>query len=118
MRHKFIISQDDSKKRLTISEYSVIEKDLNMVQNSFLRKEDFTLLCEETYDLSTIADSISEGVPALVSSLRTPNLFPIEPYATVIAESIINLYDSEDGDSTELFFDDRELVATAEDTLP
>jgi hypothetical protein len=47
---------------------------------------------------------------ALVATLRTPNLFPIEPYAAKIAESVMALYDSADNGSAELFFDDSDLV--------
>jgi hypothetical protein len=48
---------------------------------------------------------------ALVAILRTHNIFPIEPYATKIAESVMALYNSSEEGSVELFFDDADLVS-------
>jgi hypothetical protein len=48
---------------------------------------------------------------ALVAILRTDNIFPIEPYSTKIAESVMALYDSSEDGSVELFFDDVDLVS-------
>ncbi|MBC2712482.1 MAG: hypothetical protein HGJ94_16305 [Desulfosarcina sp.] len=42
--------------------------------------------------------------------MRTPNLFPIEPYATKIAESVIDLSKGDEDRCVELFFDDKELL--------
>jgi hypothetical protein len=75
--------------------------------STMLSKEDFSLMAEETYDGASISKSISKGVEALVTTLRTTNLFPIKPYATKIAESVIAMYDSSEDHSAELFFDDQ-----------
>ena len=79
--------------------------------SSMLQNGDFTLLCEETYESEIIVSSISKGMNVLVAMLRTQNMFPIEPYATKIAESVIALYNSSENGSVELFFDDVNLVA-------
>ena len=71
------------------------------------KEEDFSLTAEETYDGASISKSIYKGVEALVTTLRTTNLFPIKPYATKIAESVIAMYDSSEDNSAELFFDDQ-----------
>jgi hypothetical protein len=47
----------------------------------------------------------------LVAILRTDNIFPIEPYSTKIAESVMALYKSSEDGSAELFFDDIDLVS-------
>jgi len=109
MRQKYLISREDIKNELKIREYAILQKALKTVDTSMPSKEKFTFLCEETYDGATVVGSIDRGLDALVATLRTHNLFPIKPYAIRIAESVIELYDTEGDHSVELFFDDVEL---------
>jgi hypothetical protein len=111
MRQKYMISRDGAKNRLKIREYAVVDKDLKKVASSMLQKASFSFLCEETYESEIIVSSISKGMSALITILRTHNIFPIEPYAVQIAESVMALYDSPEDGSVELFFDDADLVA-------
>ena len=111
MRQKYVISRNGAKNELKIREYAIIDKDLNKVAFSMLQKKNFSFLCEETYENEIIKSSISKGVNAMVAVLRTDNIFPIEPYATRIAESIMTLYDSSGDGSVELFFDDVDLIS-------
>ena len=114
MRQKYMISRNDTTEQLKIREYAVTERDHKKVLVSMLEKSKFSFLCEETYASDIILSAISRGPQALVASLRTHNIFPIEPYAVQIAESVTALYDApEDGD-VELFFDDVDLVASKE----
>ncbi len=106
MRQKYSISREDVKNKLNIREYAIIQKSLKNVASSMLSKETFSFIGEEMYDSSIIENSIHMGLNALVSTIRTRNLFPIEPHAIKIAESVIKLYDSEGENSVELFFDD------------
>ena len=111
MRQKYVISRDCAKDKLKIREYAIINKNMKKVASSMLRKGHFSFLCEETYASEHIVNSISKGKHALVSSLRTHNIFPIEPYAAKIAESVMALYDSTEDGSVELFFDDADLLS-------
>lgn len=111
MRQKYVISLDRAKDKLKISEYAVIDNNLKRVAASMLQKGSFSILCEETYESDTIRDAISNGIRTLISILRTHNLFPIEPYAIKIAESVMALYDSTEDGPVELFFDDVDLVS-------
>ncbi|MGD9082381.1 MAG: hypothetical protein PVH72_02480 [Desulfobacterales bacterium] len=111
MRQKYVLSRNDAKNKLKISEYAIIDKDLKKVASSMLQKENFSFLCEETYESEIIISSISKGMNDLVAILRTDNIFPIEPYSTKIAESVISLYNSSEDGSAELFFDDIDLVS-------
>ena len=115
MRQKYMISRNDARNELKISEYAVIERDPKKVLLSMLEKSKFSFLCEETYASDIVISAISRGPKALMASLRTHNIFPIEPYAVQIVESVTALYDApEDGD-VELFFDDVALVAAKEE---
>ncbi len=111
MRQKYVISRDDAKDKLKIREYAIIDKNLNKVASSMLQKASFSFLCEETYESEIVVSSISKGVNALVATLRTHNIFPIQTYAIKIAESVMTLYDSSEDGSVELFFDDVDLVS-------
>ena len=114
MRQKFIISQNDVKNELKIEEYAVIDKIPKNTNTFSLQKENYSLLGEETYRSEIVVSSISKGRDALVATLRTRNLFPIEPYAQKIAESVMALYKLSNDNSVELFFDDVDLLSNGE----
>ena len=115
MRQKYVISRNGAKDRLKIREYAIIDKNLKKVVSSMLQKGSFSFLCEETYESEIIVSSISKGMNALIAILRTHNIFPIEPYAIKIAESVTALYNSSEDDPVELFFDDVDLVSALPD---
>jgi len=110
MRQKYVISLNDTKNKLKIREYAILDKNLNKVASSMLEEGDYSFLCEEIYESESIVSSISKGMNALVGILRTDNIFPIEPYAHQIAGSVIALYNSSEENSVELFFDDVDLM--------
>jgi hypothetical protein len=111
MRQKYIISRDGPTNELRIREYAITDTKVKKPVSSTLKNERFALLCEETYEGKMIFASISNGIKSLVAILRTHNLFPIEPYATKIAETVITLYKTSEYTSMELFFDDIDLVS-------
>ena len=111
MLQKYIISIDSSKDILKIREYAIIDKDLKRAASPMLNRGSFTLLGEETYESEIVVSSISKGMNALLSILRTHNIFPIESNATKIAESVMALYDSPEDGSVELVFDDLDLLS-------
>lgn len=114
MRQKYVITQEGADHDIKIREYAIVDKNLHNVDSAMLRDEDFEFLCEETYSHDRIERSIAKGREAVVDALRTTNLFPIRPYVVKIAESVMVLYDSPDQRAVELFFDDTDLVATAD----
>ena len=98
MRQKYLISKDNGKDKLVIREFAELDKEM------------FSLLCEEVYDDEAIESSIAKGKASLISTLRTQNMYPSGLYADKIAESVITIYGSEKNQSTELFFDDIDLL--------
>jgi hypothetical protein len=110
MRQKFQIYLDGAGTHLNIREFAVIDKHLNIIESSMLEDKSFCLLCEETYDNATIANSISVGIGDLVTTLRTVNFFPNHQYAAKIAEAVVKLYASPNDDKIELFFDDKDMM--------
>lgn len=109
MRQKYRICQLKKEKTLNIQEYAVLEKDTKNVSSDMLRDDHFDLVAEQKYETAAIARSVAAGSTALVEALRTPNLFPIAPYAVKIAESVIALTQDDNDRCIELFFDDNDF---------
>ena len=99
MKQKYLILKNDEKKEMLIKEFA--ESD----------KEAFSLLCEESYDSKEIESAIAKDKKTLISAIRTNSLFPVGTFAEKIADAIINLYNSENDQSVELFYNDIDLLA-------
>ena len=115
MKQRYFISRDEKTSALTIEEYAVVAGNIKRHEISAIARDDFTLLCTETYEGQAIKKAISEGKEALVTVLRTDNLYPIGTYANVIADSVIEIYGKNDHFSKELLFDDLDLFETFQD---
>ena len=99
MKQKYLILKNDEKNELTIQEFAELEK-----------KHEYTLLCEETYSAKAIESAISKGKEALISALRTVNLYPPGLSVGKIAEAVVKLYNSTRDQSVELFIDDKDFL--------
>jgi hypothetical protein len=99
MKQKYLILKNDEKNELTIQEFAELKK-----------QDEYTLLCEETYSAKAIESAISKGKEALISALRTVNLYPPGLSVGKIAEAVVNLYSSARDQSIELFIDDRDFL--------
>jgi hypothetical protein len=115
MKQRYFISRDKNTSELTIEEYAAITGNVKRYEINALARDDFTLLCTETYEGKMIKKAISEGKEALVSVLRTDNLYPIGIYAKIIADSVIELYGRDGKLSRELLFDDLDLLASLQE---
>ena len=101
MKQKYAIIRDDKNKQLIVREFAELDKEI------------LSLLCEETYEEKRIRSAIRKGQEELIAALRTKNLYPPGIYAKKIADTVKKLYAAKDKDSAELFFDDLELLAQA-----
>ncbi|MFZ0242578.1 MAG: hypothetical protein WAL90_13110 [Desulfobacterales bacterium] len=110
MWQKYRITKNDASEKLHIREFAVLENVPRMSEIADINQEDYSLLCEESYDSQDVTSAIVEGKTALIGVLRTRNMYPISVYAEAIAESVIELYDSKAPDSVELLFDDTDLL--------
>ncbi len=115
MKQRYFISRDKKTSELTIQEYAAVVGNMKRFEISSLTKEDFTLLCTESYEGKSVKKAISQGKEALVSILRTDNLFPIGIYVNIIADSVIELYEKDGNLSKELLFDDLDLLASPQE---
>ena len=99
MKQKYLILNNDDQKELIIREFADLKD-----------KKLLLLLGEEKYDVKAIKSVINKGKKALISVLRTENLYPPSLYADKIAESVISM-SREKKQSIELLFDDIDLLA-------
>jgi hypothetical protein len=99
MKQKYVISRNDEKNQLVIKEYAELDKEI------------FSFLCEATYDAEIIRAKMAEGKDALISELRTENMYPPNLYADQLADTVKLMFQSDDFElQTEVFFDDIELL--------
>ena len=98
MKQKYTIMKSDDKSKLIIQEFAELDKDI------------MSMLCEETYDYKKIQSAIGSGKEALISALRTPNMYPAKVYADKIADAVISLHDASDQSTTEVLFDDFDYL--------
>ena len=115
MKQRYFICRDEKTNELTIEEYAVVVGNRKTYEISALNPDDFTLLCIETYEGKKIKKAISQGKEALVTTLRTDNLYPISIYAGLIADSVMEIYGRKDNLSKELLFDDLDLFESLQE---
>lgn len=101
MKQKYAIMKSDDGSKLVIQEFAELDKDM------------MSLLCEETYDTQTIQSAMETGKEALITALRTPNMYPARTYAEKIADAVVTLQGSADQSTTEVFFDDFDFLAAS-----
>ena len=111
MIQKFTLIRDDENDTLTIEEFAVLNRVFKNSDTYDLDVENnFSPICKEKYDRGTIEIALLKNKQAIISVIRTNNMYPIGIYATAIADSIIALYESTSGKTIELIFDDQELL--------
>jgi hypothetical protein len=99
MKHKYTISRDPEKGCLILREYGELDKEM------------MSFLCEASYNDEAVQTAITKGKDALVTVLRTENMYPPNLYADKIADSVVAVYDTEnDTQSTEIIFDDLDWL--------
>lgn len=116
MKQRYHISRDEKTSELTIEEYAVVAGNIKRHDISAIARDDFTLLCKERYEGKDIKKAILEGKEALVTILRTDNLYPIGTYADMIADSVIEIYGKNDHSYKELLLDDLDLFESFPET--
>ena len=110
MIQKFTIFRDDENEILVIEEFAVLDKVLRNIDYQDIKAEAFSFVCKEKYDSKKLKTALSKDKQAIISSIRTNNMYPIGNYAEAIADSITNLYESDSSQTVELIFDDQELL--------
>lgn len=98
MKHKYLIERNTEQKKVTIKEFSALDK------------EALSFLCQETYAEEKITAAINKGKDALIAALRTPNMYPSGLFANKIAEAVLTMYGPEPSPSSEVVLDDVDFI--------
>lgn len=109
MIQKYKVFRDDENDVLVIEEYAVLDRVVRNTDHPDIDAEKFSFVNSGKYDGQKIRAAIIRDKNALISSIRTDNLYPIGHHADALAESISKLYGSENGHTVELIFDDQDL---------
>ena len=110
MKQKYQITKNTKDRQLIIQEYAVLTGTLRRKDFPGAQDDEFSILCEQTYDAKAVKDAVKDGKPALINLLRTRNLFPIGMYMDKIADTVINMVAAKGDQSELLVFDDKEFI--------
>jgi hypothetical protein len=99
MRQKYVIQKNPATRSLSLQEYAELDKGI------------LSFLCQETYDLGAIEVAATSGRNALVSALRTDNMYPPRIYAEQIADALVSLLASPEIETREILFDDSRYIS-------
>jgi len=113
MKHKYRIWKKVKDKELLIQEYAVLTAASRKQKFPGLIDEDFSLLCEQTYQADEVKKATSRGKDELILFLRSRHFFPIGMYMNIIADTVTSMYASKGEQHQDLIFDDKEILLGA-----
>ena len=110
MKHKYRIWKNVKEKKLLIQEFAVLSAESRKQKLPGLEDEDFSLLCEQSYQADEVKKATSQGKDELILFLRNQHFFPIGIYMDLIADTIRNMYAAKGEQHEDLTFDDKEIL--------
>jgi len=110
MKQKYRIWKKVKGKKLLIQEYAVLTAANRKQKHPGLLDEDFSLLCEQTYQADEVKKAASRGKDELILFLRNQHFFPIGMYMNLIADTVTTMYASKGEQHEDLIFDDKEIL--------
>ncbi len=110
MKQKYRIWKKVKDQELLIQEYAVLTAQSRKQKLPGLVDEDFSLLCEQTYQADEVKKATSQGSEELIRLLRSRHFFPIGTYMNFIADTVTSMYASQGDQHEDLIFDDKEVL--------
>ena len=110
MKQKYRVWKNVKEKELHIKEYAVLKADSKKQKFPRLQDEDFSLLCEQTYQADQVQKATALGKDELILLLRNQHFFPIGKYMDLIADTVTSIYASKDEQHQDLIFDDKRIL--------
>ncbi|MEE4358401.1 MAG: hypothetical protein V2I97_18160 [Desulfococcaceae bacterium] len=105
MKQKYTIVIDEEENTLLLREFAELDKDM------------LSLLCEQRYDRAAVEAAMAEGNEALMSLLRTKNMYPPSSYMEKMIEAVKEVCGPDASPSSEILFDDSELFNVESDEI-
>jgi len=113
MKQKYRIWKKEKGQELLIQEYAVLTAESRKQKLPRLKNEDFSLLCEQSYQADEVKQATSRGKDELILFLRNQHFFPIGMYMDLIADTVTTMYSSKGEQHEDLIFDDKEILLAA-----
>jgi len=110
MKQKYHLSKDMKEKTLLIQEFAVLSANAGKQKYPEIQGDDYSLLCEQTYNAKEVKSASSTGKDDLIMLLRNQHFFPIGTYMEKIAEVVMGMYASKGEQQEELVFDDKAVL--------
>ena len=110
MKQKYRIWKNVKEKELHIQEYAVLTADSKKQKFPRLQDEDFSLLCEQTYQADQVQKATALGKDELILLLRNQHFFPIGKYMDLIADTVTTMYASKGEQHQDLILDDKGIL--------
>ena len=111
MLQRFDIVRDDQTNRLSIKEFAFLKTKSHRRDDWTPINKDYSLVSEVSYNSDKIRAAIKVGQAALIMALRTANFFPVFSCAEAIAQKVTALFDGNAESASEVYFDDRSILA-------
>ena len=113
MKQKYRIWKKVKGKELLIQEYAVLTAQSRKQKLPGLIDEDFSLLCEQSYQADEVEKATSQGSDEVIRLLRSQHFFPIGTYMNLIADTVMSMYAAKGDQHEDLIFDDKEILLGA-----
>ena len=113
MKQKYRIWKKVKGKELLIQEYAVLTAQSRKQKLPGLIDEDFSLLCEQTYQADEVQKATLQGSDEVIRLLRSQHFFPIGTYMNLIADTVMSMYAAKGDQHEDLIFDDKEILLDA-----
>jgi hypothetical protein len=110
MKQKYHIRKDVKAKTLFIQEFAVLAGDTGKQKYAEIQDDDYSLLCEQSYNAKDVKSASSTGKDDLILLLRNEHFFPIETYMNKIADVVMGMYAAKGEQHEDLVFDDKAVL--------
>jgi len=113
MKQKYNLRKDVKEKTLLIQEFAVLTANTGKQKYPEIQGDDYSLLCEQTYNSNEVKSASSSGREDLIILLRNQHFFPIGTYMEKIVDVVMEMYASKGDEHEELIFDDKAVLVAA-----
>jgi hypothetical protein len=110
MKQKYHLRKDVKAKTLLIQEFAVLSANTGKQKYPEFQDDDYSLLCEQTYNAKEVKSASSTGKDDLIMLLRNQHFFPIGTYMEKIADVVQGMFAAKGEQHEELIFDDKAVL--------
>jgi hypothetical protein len=110
MKQKYHLRKDVKAKTLLIQEFAVLNANTGKQKYPEIQDDDYSLLCEQTYNAREVKSASSTGKDDLIMLLRNQHFFPIGTYMEKIADVVQGMFAAKGEQYEELMFDDKAVL--------